>query len=140
MQYPDLIPDYFKRIDLPTYGVEIIETQGWENRINKNLSGIGAKIQLVYEQRNAIEVQTIMDFYSLTRGGFKAFTVPLSIWQHPNIYINELTTAIQNVNWVFDGGVRFTTLKLNVYNFEVNLRSVPAITTEAPISFPDYII
>jgi len=141
MNYPStLIPDFFKNITLPTYGVEINEIRGWEERKNYNKSGINAKIELVYLERTASEIETLLQFYNLTKGSFHAFTVPLDIWRHPNIYINELANSLPFIHWVFDNKINIITKKLDVYDFNVSLRSVPAVSEEPLPSFPDIII
>jgi hypothetical protein len=141
MIYPDLVPDFMRELELPTYASSITEfPDGAEIRLSLTNNGTGTKIKLEYVNRTAEDVLEIVGFYNSAKGTFKGFLVPISVWRHPLALKNALESLTKGVIWRFADKIEITTVKQNVYNFTVNLVTTSTIIVPSPNPYPDQIL
>lgn len=138
--YPNLLPDFTREVTLPTFGVTIKATQDSEVRTLGTELGIGAMLQLEYKNRTAAELNTLISFYKQTRGGWKAFFMSTNLWRQPTNYTNALFDLLKSTAFRFEGRIQVTTVKRDVYDFVVNLKSVPGTAEPPTNSFPPNIV
>jgi len=125
LEYPSLTPNFMKSLELPDYGVQLYEFDyAVESRRYKYSTGLYTRLLLEYRGRNEIEVANFINFYRATEGLKNSFTLPISIFQHPEAYRTGLNLLTPSSRWRFDEPPAIKTEFLNIYSFDVKLVNV----------------
>ena len=138
--FPNVLPDFTRSFTLPTFGVTIKSTKESEVRTLGTELGIGAKMALEYKNRTAVEFNTITAFYRQMRGTWGSFFVPVTIWRQPFLYQDAVFDLVQNSAFRFESPPVVQTVKRDVYDFTLNLITVPATAVASVGVFPSNIV
>lgn len=140
LTYPNVLPDFTRSVSLPSFGVTIKSTRNSEVRTLGTELGIGATMALEYKNRSADELNQIISFYKQTRGTWGSFFMSTNIWRQPANYTNALFDLLENAAFRFESKIQITTVKRDVYDFTVQLVTVPATATPPAGTFPSNIV
>lgn len=102
--FPNIPPHFLKTIGMPDYSPLTKEySDGGEVRITRSIIGAGTSLMLSYTLLSHSEISSIMQFYAACKGEYKAFLLPSSIINHPQVIKDAIAALKSTTWWLFSG-------------------------------------
>ena len=134
--FPNLVPDFTRQVTLSDFGISINNVANFENRAIGASFGVGTIMVLEYKHRTASEVFSVVNFYKTTKGSWRSFNLPVSLWRQPLNYTYSLSNFLEFNSWRFNKPISYETIKRDVYDFNIEIKSVNRVVTPPVNTFP----
>lgn len=127
--YPDLVPDFIRRIKFGKYNTDIIEfLTGAEWKLPTQQYAVGATLRLEYKNRKLQDLSDLMTFAREVRGG-RSFVLPEVVYRHDGFLYQALLILTEQSHFILNEAIEFEETRSNTFNFTVPIESV--LTTKA---------